>query len=128
MIIGGFVVLGIVWFICFIKVLIALFKNAGVGLGILGIFCGPFTYVWGWVKSGALKLKITMIVWTLSFVGIMGLYGKVVADLVTNPGMQKLIQDAQKQALDAQKQAQEAAQQPAVPAPAVPAPAVPATN
>ncbi len=114
-----FALLCIVSFICFIKVLIALFKNAGVGLGILGIFCQIFAFVWGWVKSGALNLKTTMIIWTLSTVGIIALQGVIMASFFTNPEMQKLMQDAAKQAQEAQRQQG---------APAVPAPAVPATN
>jgi shikimate 5-dehydrogenase len=64
------------------------------------------------VKSGSLGLRGTMIAWTVSIIGIMVLQGKMAADMVSNPEMQKLIQEAQQQA-----------QQPAAaPAPA-PAPA-----
>jgi len=101
----------IISLICWIKVLIALFKNAGVGLGILGIICSLFAFIWGWVKSGALGLRGTMLAWTISIIGIMVVQGKMTADLISSPEMQKAI-----------KQAQEQAQQPAA-APAAPAPA-----
>jgi hypothetical protein len=103
----------IISLVCWIKVLIALFKNAGVGLGILGIICSLFAFIWGWVKSGSLGLRGTMIAWTVSIVGMMVVQGKMAADMVSNPEMQKLMQQAQQQA-----------QQPAAaPAPAAPAPA-----
>ncbi|MFN7565177.1 MAG: hypothetical protein ACK5TH_25680 [Prosthecobacter sp.] len=109
---GLFALFALISLICWIKVLIALFKNAGVGLGILGIICSLFSFIWGWVKSGSLGLRGTMIAWTVSIIGIMVLQGKMAADMVSNPEMQKLIQEAQQQA-----------QQPAAaPAPA-PAPA-----
>lgn len=108
--IGLFIIISL---ICWIRVLIALFKNAGVGLGILGIICSLFAFIWGWVKSGALGLRGTMIAWTISIIGMMVVQGKMAADMVSNPEMQKLIQEAQQQA-----------QQPAAaPAPEAPAPA-----
>ncbi|MBK8038711.1 MAG: hypothetical protein IPK22_16515 [Verrucomicrobiaceae bacterium] len=107
--IGLFIVVSL---ICWIKVLIALFKNAGVGLGILGIICSLFAFIWGWVKSGSLGLRGTMIAWTVCTVGMMAVQGKMAADMVSNPEMQKLIQEAQQQA-----------QQPAAAPEAAPAPA-----
>ncbi|MBE2282586.1 MAG: hypothetical protein IAE77_03890 [Prosthecobacter sp.] len=112
---GLFAVIAIVSIICWIKVLIALFKNAGVGLGILGIICAIFAFVWGWVKSGSLGLRGTMITWTLCLVGSFVVQGKMAADMMSNPEFQKAIKEAQQQ---------QAA--PSAPAPA-PAPA-PATN
>lgn len=109
---GLFAVIAIVSIICWIKVLIALFKNAGVGLGILGIICAIFAFVWGWIKSGPLGLRGTMITWTLCIVASVVVQGKMAADMMSNPEFQKAIKEAQ--------------QQQAAPAP-TPAPA-PATN
>jgi hypothetical protein len=61
-------VLVIVMAVCWIKVLIALFKKEGAGLGILGILCNIYAFIWGWIKSTELGLKKTMLVWTLSIV------------------------------------------------------------
>ena len=80
--------------ICLILVLIPLFKKEGVGLGILGIFCSIYTYIWGWMKSKELNLKNVMLGWTASFVLI--IVGAVLTTIgaFNNPRMQKAIQDA----------------------------------
>jgi hypothetical protein len=54
--------------VCFIIVLIQLFKE-NVGLGILGLICGIFTYIWGWVKAAELNLKKVMLWWTILLIG-----------------------------------------------------------
>jgi len=58
------VLLGLGSLVCWILVLIPLFKE-NVGLGILGIICGIFTFVWGWVKAKEKDLTTVMIVWTV---------------------------------------------------------------
>lgn len=83
--------------ICAIMVLIQLFKKEGAGLGILGIFCGIYTYIWGWMKSKELGLTKIMMGWTAAMVlTIIGqaLFGMGIA---TSPEVQKMIQDAQRQ-------------------------------
>lgn len=52
--------------VCLIAVLIPLFQKEGVVKGILGIICGLYTYIWGWmhVKDESLKLKNWMYAWT----------------------------------------------------------------
>jgi hypothetical protein len=51
--------------ICFIIVLIKLFQTNGVLHGILGLICGLYTFIWGWINASKLNLKNIMIVWTL---------------------------------------------------------------
>lgn len=51
--------------ICFIIVLIKLFQTEGALLGILGLICGLYTFVWGWLNASKLNLRNIMIVWTL---------------------------------------------------------------
>jgi hypothetical protein len=53
--------------VCLIAVLIPLFKKEGVLKGILGILCGLYTFIWGWmhVKDESLNLKNWMYVWTV---------------------------------------------------------------
>lgn len=96
--VGLILLFGLISFVCWIKVLIALFKNAGVGLGILGIICNLFAFIWGWVKSGSLGLRGTMLAWTIATVGLFIMYGKMAADVLSNPEMQKAIQEAQQKA------------------------------
>lgn len=117
-----FIVFGIVAlisFICWIKVLIALFKKEGAGLGILGLLCWIYLFIWGWIKSGELGLKKTMLMWTLTIVGSIVLYFVAIAGAIglaaSDPNFQKAIQDAQKAAQEAQQQATQP-----VPAPAPP--------
>jgi len=62
------IALTIVSLVCWIKVLIVLFKKAGVGLGILGIICGLFAFIWGWMKHKENGLTKVMTVWTITIV------------------------------------------------------------
>ena len=50
--------------VCAIMVLIKLFKEKGVLHGILGIICGLYTFIWGWIESGRLGIKNLMLIWT----------------------------------------------------------------
>jgi hypothetical protein len=51
--------------ICFIIVLIKLFQNEGALKGILGIICGLYTFIWGWINATRLDIKTVMMIWTL---------------------------------------------------------------
>ncbi|HBB88869.1 MAG TPA: hypothetical protein DC047_14770 [Blastocatellia bacterium] len=51
--------------ICFIVVLIKLFQNEGLLKGILGIICGLYTFIWGWMNANRYGIKNVMIIWTL---------------------------------------------------------------
>lgn len=50
--------------ICFIMVLIKLFQKEGVGLGILGIICALYTFIWGWINAKKQGIKNIMLIWT----------------------------------------------------------------
>jgi len=56
---------GIGCLICFVIVLIKLFQNEGALKGILGIICGLYTLVWGWMNADRLGIKNIMMIWTL---------------------------------------------------------------
>ena len=56
---------GIASLVCWIMVLIKIFQNAGVGLGILGIVCGIFALVYGWIKAAEWDIKNIMLIWTI---------------------------------------------------------------
>lgn len=58
----------IVSLVCAIMVLIPLFKNEGVLMGILGIICGLYTFIWGWIKAKQYHLQKVMLIWTVALV------------------------------------------------------------
>ena len=60
------VVCGVGSIVCWIMVLIKIFKD-NVGLGILGIICGLFTFIYGWVKVTEYGIKKVMLWWTVFF-------------------------------------------------------------
>lgn len=93
--IGGF--FSLIGAVLYIILLVKLFQHGGVGLGILGFFCSPFTYIWGWMKSGELRLKTTMIWLTLMIIISAALFGAGAATMAGSPEFQKAIQDAQEQ-------------------------------
>lgn len=51
--------------VCAVIVLIKLFQNEGALKGILGIICGLYTFIWGWMNAGRLNLRNIMIIWTI---------------------------------------------------------------
>ena len=61
--------LGLASIFCWIKVLIVIFNTQGAGLGILGILCPLFTFIWGWMKAKEHNLQQIMMIWTGVIVG-----------------------------------------------------------
>jgi tetratricopeptide (TPR) repeat protein len=51
--------------ILFIIVLVQLFKKEGALKGILGFFCGIYTFIWGWMKHKELALTKVMALWSI---------------------------------------------------------------
>ena len=47
---GCFLLITLISLVCFIIVLIKLFKNEGALKGIFGFFCSIYTFIWGWIK------------------------------------------------------------------------------
>jgi tetratricopeptide (TPR) repeat protein len=62
---AAYLIANIVSLILFIAVLIKLFKNEGALKGILGFFCGIYTFIWGWMKHKQLAMTKLMTVWSL---------------------------------------------------------------
>ena len=58
-------VAGIAQFVCFIIVVIKLFQNEGPLYGILGIICGIYTLVWGWMNADKLNIRKIVLAWTV---------------------------------------------------------------
>ncbi len=98
----AFVAIMIISLVCWIKVLIALFKKEGAGLGILGILCSIYAFIWGWLKSKELGLKKTMLWWTISIVASIVLWFVAAASILgiaaSSPEFQKALEDAKKAA------------------------------
>lgn len=68
---------GIGSLVCLIIVLTKLFPKEGVLLGIAGIICGLYTYIWGWINKNEFNLQQIMIAWTALI--ILGIIGNVMA-------------------------------------------------
>ena len=60
-----YLIANIISLVIFIMVLIKLFKNEGALKGILGFFCGIYTFIWGWMKHKQLAMTKLMTVWSL---------------------------------------------------------------
>lgn len=58
---------GIVSLVCWIMILVRIFKE-NVGLGILGIICGLFAFIYGWVKVKEYDAKNIMLAWTIAWI------------------------------------------------------------
>ncbi|MBW4440839.1 MAG: hypothetical protein KME10_06315 [Plectolyngbya sp. WJT66-NPBG17] len=54
----------IVSLVCLILVLLKLFPDKGVGWGIFGIFCGIYTFIWGWQNVDRHNFKNIMVLWS----------------------------------------------------------------
>lgn len=51
--------------ICFIIVLVKMFQTAGVVQGIIGLICGIWAFIWGWMNAGKVGIKNIMVIWTV---------------------------------------------------------------
>lgn len=58
-------VVGLASIVCFIIVLVKLFQNEGALKGILGLICGLYTFIWGWMNANRLDIKTIMLIWTV---------------------------------------------------------------
>lgn len=63
-----FIILSLISTVLWLVVLIRSFKKGGVLIGILGIFCGFITFIWGWIKHKEAKLTKVMLLWTILMV------------------------------------------------------------
>ncbi len=53
---------------CFVITLIRLFSKEGIGLGILGLICGIYTFWWGWKNIDKPGDRTVMTLWTIGIV------------------------------------------------------------
>jgi hypothetical protein len=56
--------LGLINLVLAIIVLIKLFQTEGALKGILGLICGLYTFIWGWMNATKLGIKNIMLAWT----------------------------------------------------------------
>ena len=61
-------VFGLINLACLIMVLIKLFQEKGVLHGILGLICGLYTFIWGWMNVDRLNIRNIMIAWSVCIV------------------------------------------------------------
>lgn len=65
---GGILI--VVAVICQIMVLVKLFQTEGAGKGILGLLCGPYLLIWGFMNASRLNLMKLMLGWiVLAIIG-----------------------------------------------------------
>ena len=58
----------VVSLVCLIIMVIPLFNEKGALHGILGIICGIYTFIWGWMNADRLGKKQIMIIWTIAII------------------------------------------------------------
>jgi len=73
---------GLGMLVCGLMVIIKMFKNEKPLIGVLGLLCWLWAYIWGWMKSKVLGLKGVMMLWTLALVIFMIGYGIIVATAI----------------------------------------------
>jgi len=59
--------------LCFLVVLVRLFRSDGVLAGVFGAICGLYTFLWGWQHRDDADLRGIMILWTALLVVDAGL-------------------------------------------------------
>ncbi|HEY0010253.1 MAG TPA: hypothetical protein VGB55_16130 [Tepidisphaeraceae bacterium] len=59
--------------ICWVIVLAAIFRAGQMWQGIVGIICGLFAFVWGWMQVDRLGIRTVMIFWTIFSLAAIGL-------------------------------------------------------
>ncbi|MCB1097387.1 MAG: hypothetical protein KDN22_17580 [Verrucomicrobiae bacterium] len=79
---------GLTSLVCWIMVLVKMFKSGQTGLGILSIFCAIVAFVWGWIKAGELGLKKIMLAWSVAVVV------SIIGNILAAPSLAKLQSDA----------------------------------
>jgi ABC-type Na+ efflux pump permease subunit len=61
---------GLLWLvslICGIIVIVRMFQTAGVVQGILGLLCGLWAFIWGWMNVDKVGRNV-MVLWTIAII------------------------------------------------------------
>jgi len=85
------IVAGLGCLVCWVMVLIKMFQNEKPLIGILGVLCGLWAFIWGWMNSTKHNLKKIMLIWTGCFV--LSLIGNGIAAAGAKSMIEKGIQD-----------------------------------
>ena len=48
-----------------IIVVVKIFQNEGALKGILGLICGLYAFIWGWMNAGKYNIRNLMMIWTV---------------------------------------------------------------
>ena len=56
--------LALVAFVLQILVVVKMFQNAGALHGILGLICGLYALIWGWMNANKYNIRNLMMAWT----------------------------------------------------------------
>ena len=51
--------------VCWIMVLVAIFKANQIWQGVVGIICPLFAFIWGWMQATPLGIRKVMQIWTV---------------------------------------------------------------
>lgn len=79
---------GIASLACWIIVLIKMFKTEKPLLGVLGILCSLWAFIWGWMNATKLGIKNIMMIWTIAI--IVSVIGNVMYSAAAVSQMQNL--------------------------------------
>ena len=71
--------------VCWIMTLIQMFQKESVLLGILGIICPLWAFIWGWTNTAKTGQKNIMLIWTILWVVSVILNFSVGASMVPTP-------------------------------------------
>ena len=75
-----YILLTIVNLVCWIMVLVQIFKHQQIALGIIGIICAIVAFVYGWMKSSEWGIRNVMLAWTA------GIIGQIIIGSLAGPG------------------------------------------
>ena len=56
---------GLISLVCWILVLVKIFQSGSIGLGILGIICPLFAFIYGWMKADEFGIRNIMLAWSV---------------------------------------------------------------
>ncbi|MFZ4765420.1 MAG: hypothetical protein ACOYMN_10740 [Roseimicrobium sp.] len=95
--IGMALFVGFISFICTVMIWVKTFKNGGVGLGLLSVFCAPVPLILGWVKAKEWNMVKLMTTYTITIALAVVLYTGATVAMLQSPEGQKVIKDSMEQ-------------------------------
>ena len=58
------ILVGLGSLVCWVFVLIKIFQDKNIGVGIVGIICPLVAFIYGWVKANEYGIQKIMLIWT----------------------------------------------------------------